>query len=106
MLKFRLIGGIQIFMMIGALLLSACGASEPELTPTLTFSPDEIRTQAVGTFSADLTVTAFAAPTNTPAPTADTAANPHRRSLPAQAAWHLAQRPGCHGFLLWTFVCK
>jgi hypothetical protein len=56
-------------MMIGALLLSACGAREPELTPTLTFSADEIRTQAVGTFSSDLTATAFAAPTNTPVPT-------------------------------------
>jgi len=55
--------------MIGALLLSACGATEPDLTPTLTVAPDDIRTQAVGTFSADLTATAFAAPTNTPAPT-------------------------------------
>ena len=69
MLKFRLILSIPTFMMIGALLLSACGAREPELTPTLTFSADEIRTQAVGTFSSDLTATAFAAPTNTPIPT-------------------------------------
>ena len=68
MLKFRLIVGIQI-LTIGALLLSACGATEPDLTPTLTVAPDDIRTQAVGTFSADLTLTAFAAPTNTPAPT-------------------------------------
>jgi len=69
MLKFRLILSIPTFMMIGAFLLSACGAREPELTPTLTFSADEIRTQAVGTFSSDLTATAFAAPTNTPVPT-------------------------------------
>ena len=69
MLKFRLILSTQIFMMIGALLLSACSPSEPELTPTQAFSADEIRTQAVGTFSADLTSTAFAAPTNTPVPT-------------------------------------
>jgi hypothetical protein len=68
MLKFRLIVGIQI-LMIGALLLSACGASEPDLTPTLTVAPDDIRTQAVGTFSADLTATALVAPTNTPAAT-------------------------------------
>jgi hypothetical protein len=73
MLKFRLIVSIQIFMMIGALLLSACGAAEPDLTPTLAFSADEIRTQAVGTFSSDLTATAFAAPTNTPVPTLTTA---------------------------------
>jgi len=56
-------------LIIGALLLSACGANEPPLTPTLAFSADEIRTQAVGTFSSDLTATAFAAPTNTPVPT-------------------------------------
>jgi hypothetical protein len=68
MLKFRLIVGIQI-LMIGALLLSACGATPAELTPTVTINPDEIRTQAVGTFAADLTLTAFAAPTNTPAAT-------------------------------------
>jgi len=54
---------------MGALLLSACGANEPPLTPTLAFSADEIRTQAVGTFSSDLTATAFAAPTNSPVPT-------------------------------------
>ena len=68
MLKFRLIVGLQILMM-GALLLSACGAAAPELTPTVTINPDEIRTQAVGTFAADLTLTALVAPTNTPAPT-------------------------------------
>ena len=68
MLKFRLIVGLQLLMM-GALLLSACGTAAPELTPTVTINPDEIRTQAVGTFAADLTLTAAAAPTNTPAPT-------------------------------------
>ncbi|HEX5840688.1 MAG TPA: NBR1-Ig-like domain-containing protein, partial [Anaerolineales bacterium] len=40
-----------------------------ELTPSVTVNPDEIRTQAVGTFAADLTLTAFAAITNTPAAT-------------------------------------
>lgn len=68
MLKFRLVVGLQI-MMIGALLLSACGATPAELTPTATINPDEIRTQAVGTFAADLTLTALAAPTDTPMPT-------------------------------------
>jgi Ig-like domain from next to BRCA1 gene len=68
MLKFRLIVGIQI-LILGALALSACGATAADLTPTLTFSADEIRTQAVGTFSSDLTLTAFAAPSDTPAPT-------------------------------------
>ena len=68
MLKIRLIVGIQI-LIVGALLLSACGATPADLTPTVTVNPDEIRTQAVGTFAADLTLTAFAAPTNTPAAT-------------------------------------
>lgn len=68
MLKFRLAAGLQI-LMLGALLLSACGATAPDLTPTVTVNPDEIRTQAVGTFAADLTLTAFAAPTDTPAAT-------------------------------------
>ena len=67
MLKFRLIVGIQI-LMIGALLLSACGATPADLTPTVTINPDEIRTQAVSTFAADLTLTAMSAPTNSPAP--------------------------------------
>ncbi len=69
MLKFRLIFSTQTLLIMGALLLSACGANEPPLTPTLAFSADEIRTQAVGTFSSDLTATAFAAPTNSPVPT-------------------------------------
>jgi hypothetical protein len=68
MLKFRLIFSKPTILILGALLLSACGANEPPLTPTLAFSADEIRTQAVGTFSSDLTATAFAAPTNTPVP--------------------------------------
>lgn len=68
MLKFRLIVGMQI-LMIGALLLSACGATPADLTPTVTVNPDEIRTQAVGTFAADLTLTAFVATTNTPVAT-------------------------------------
>jgi hypothetical protein len=51
------------------LVLTACGANVPELTPTVTFSADQIRTEAVATFSVALTETAFAAPSNTPAPT-------------------------------------
>jgi hypothetical protein len=68
MLKFRLIS-LQTLLILGALVLSACGATAATEVPTLTVNPDEIRTQAVGTFAADLTATAFAAPTNTPAAT-------------------------------------
>lgn len=67
MLKFRLIVGTLV-LMIGGLVLSACGATAAtELPATTTVNPDEIRTQAVGTFAADLTLTAFAAPSSTPA---------------------------------------
>lgn len=69
MLKIRLMTGIQLVLIIGALLLTSCGATVPDLTPTVTFGADEIRTQAVGTFSADLTQTALFAPTDTPEPT-------------------------------------
>jgi len=69
MLKFRLIIGIQTLIMLGAVLLSACGATAAQTTPTVAVNPDEIRTQAVSTFSADLTGTALAAPTNTPTST-------------------------------------
>ena len=68
MLKFRLIS-IQTVLVVGTLLLSACGATPADLTPSVTVDPNAIRTQAVGTFAADLTLTAFAAPTNTPAAT-------------------------------------
>ena len=68
MLKFRLI--VTYTLITGALLLSACGAAEPNLTPTVTIDPNQIRTQAVSTFSADLTLTALVAPTDTPAVTA------------------------------------
>lgn len=67
MLKFRLMTGVQSLVIIGVLLLSACGATPAELTPTL--NPDEIRTQAVGTFSAALTQTALVSPSDTPVPT-------------------------------------
>jgi hypothetical protein len=67
MLKFRLMTGVQSVVMISVLLLTACGATPAELTPTL--NPDEIRTQAVGTFSSALTLTALAAPSDTPVPT-------------------------------------
>jgi hypothetical protein len=68
MLKLRLMKGSLASMLIGVLLLTACGGSnEPEPTPTL--SVEEIQAQAVGTFSAALTQTALAAPTDTPTST-------------------------------------
>ena len=68
MLKFRLVMSLQI-LILGSLLVSACGATPAELTPTVAVNPNQIRTQAVQTFAADLTLTAQAAPSSTPAAT-------------------------------------
>jgi hypothetical protein len=58
-------------LLIFGLLLSACGPSEADLTPTV--DPNAIRTEAVSTFASSLTLTALAAPTRTstliPSPT-------------------------------------
>jgi hypothetical protein len=56
-----------IYILLASLLmLTACGGSESELTPTV--DPNLIQTQAVETFSAALTQTALAAPTQTASP--------------------------------------
>jgi hypothetical protein len=49
-----------------SLLMSGCGGSDAEATPTL--SVEAIQTYAVAVFSGGLTQTALAAPTNTPTP--------------------------------------
>lgn len=67
MLKKRLLK-VQITLALGAILLASCGGGNvPEATPTL--SVDQIQTFAVATFSSELTLTAIAAPTNTPSAT-------------------------------------
>ena len=100
MLKFRLIVGIQI-LMVGALLLSACGATPAELTPTVTVNPNEIRTQAVQTFAADLTLTALVASTNTPVatitPLATFTVGPTAAGLPAGTAPVAGATASCYG---------
>ncbi len=58
-----------IILGICALLIASCGGGEAEATPTNTLSPDEIQTLAIETFSAVLTQTALAAPSETPFPT-------------------------------------
>ena len=58
---------VMTALLMLSLLISACGGSEAEATPTL--SVDAIQTIAVATFSGGLTQTALAAPTNTPTPT-------------------------------------
>ncbi|HET9910222.1 MAG TPA: NBR1-Ig-like domain-containing protein [Anaerolineales bacterium] len=69
MIKFRLVTRAQTLVIISVLLLSACGATPAEVT-TPTVDANAIRTEAVSTFIADLTLTALAAPpTNTPVST-------------------------------------
>lgn len=67
-MKFKTTILITAFMIAG-LLISACGGSEAEMTPTPTLDPKAIETNAVATFASGLTQTALAAPTKTPAPT-------------------------------------
>ncbi|GJQ51564.1 MAG: hypothetical protein HKUEN02_04110 [Anaerolineaceae bacterium] len=52
-----------------ALLIASCGGGEATATPTNTLSVDEIQALAIETFSAALTQTALAAPSETPFPT-------------------------------------
>lgn len=67
MLKTQLMK-VHITIAMAAILLAACGGGNvPEATPTL--SVEQIQTEAVGTFASDLTLTALAAPTDTPSPT-------------------------------------
>lgn len=63
MLKTRLIK-VQIMFALGAILIASCGGNVPEATPTM--SVEQIQTYAVATFSSALTLTAIAAPSNTP----------------------------------------
>ena len=53
--------------LLATLVLSACGGSDAEATPTL--SVEQIQTLAVETYQAQLTETALALPTSTPLPT-------------------------------------
>lgn len=71
MIKRRLTNILGI-LLISVFALTACGGTPPE-TATPTADLNFIRTQAVQTFSADLTQTAILAPTNTPASTPTTA---------------------------------
>jgi len=71
MLKTRLMKA-QTILVVGVLFLASCGGGNvPEGTPTLTVN--QVQTYAVSTFSSALTLTAIAAPTDTPSPTVTTA---------------------------------
>jgi hypothetical protein len=82
MIKKPLIKHMYTIVILGALLLSACGGGKPEPTPTL--SVEQIQTQVVETFSAALTQTVLAAPSDTPTPTLT--ASPTTQPLPTSTA--------------------
>jgi len=81
MLKKRLMKA-QIVLVLGALLIASCGGGNAEATPTM--DPMMFQTLVVETFSAALTQTAIAAPTNTPMPTETVA--PTLPALPSSTA--------------------
>ena len=58
-----------IFLAVCAMLIASCGGGDAEGTATPTLSADQIQTIAIETFSAALTQTALAAPSDTPVPT-------------------------------------
>jgi hypothetical protein len=58
---------IIVFALLASVVLSACGGSDAEATPTQ--SVEQIQTQAVMTYQAQLTQTALVMPTSTPLPT-------------------------------------
>ncbi len=68
-----------VLALVSILSLTACGASTPEPTPTIDEAP--IQTEAVSTFAAGLTQTAFLQPTETPTSYLDAhpVLNPHAR---------------------------
>src|SRR5512140_532245 len=69
---------LSIIVVLGSLLLSACGGGSSAATATPTLSIVAIQTWAVSTFAAALTQTAIAMPTNTATSTATTTSTPTR----------------------------
>lgn len=86
-----------------ALTLVACGGAAEEVTPTIPV--EQIQTEAVATFSADLTATAFALPTNTPTepptPTITPTFPPAISVTPSLAVQPTSAAGSCYGL---TFV--
>jgi len=73
---------LGVLILLGSLILNACGNGSSEPTPTI--NPDAVRTEAVATFAAGLTQTAAALPANTPTntPTDTPTLTPSRTNTP------------------------
>lgn len=85
------------------LLLAACGSGAEQAAPTI--AVEQIQTEAVATFSADLTATALAMPTNTPTepptPTVTPTFPPAITVTPSPAVALTSPAGSCYGL---TFV--
>jgi hypothetical protein len=91
------------FALVASVLLAGCGSSGGEQTPTLDVG--QIQTQAVEIFSAELTATALAMPTDTPTatepPTATATSTPAVTNTPVPTATSAAPTTSCYNL---TFV--
>jgi hypothetical protein len=81
---------------LAVLLLTACGPSAADLTPTVDVSA--IRTEAVSTFSIALTETALTVPTSTPTPTLSPSPTPTATTTGTGGA-SAPSNPSCYGLL-------
>lgn len=89
---------LAVLVVLGSLVLNACGASTPEPTPTL--SVESIQTIAVSTFAAGLTQTAIALPTATPTSTpTETPTSTPTRSTPLAPGSGSVPTASCYGLL-------
>lgn len=96
-----------VVILLATLVLSACGGSDAEATPTL--SVEQVQTMAVMTYQAQLTQTALAMPTKTSTPlptttpiTVVTFASPDGNpSVTATSTQGSGGQPACYGL---TFV--
>lgn len=101
----RLSPRILITLLVVGLLLASCRSGAQEVTPTL--SVDQVQTLAIGTFSAGLTSTANAFPTDSPTPTvtptveAISTIAPTSTSVAVQPNPGVIPTPSCYGL---TFV--
>jgi hypothetical protein len=94
---------MMLLSLLVGVLLAGCGSGGGEATPTL--SAEQIQTQAVATFAANLTSTALAMPTSTPTltetPTQAATETPPVTDTPAATATKLIPTSSCYGL---TFV--
>ena len=91
------------FILINSLVLGACSSKTASSTPTL--SVEQVQTQAVATFAAGLTQTAFALPTNTQTPTnTSTPTETNTPAAPSATSIILLPTDSCYSLAFLTDV--